>query len=203
MINPEVPEYQAAVARLMRPYLNGQFASGFRLLGVLPGTGSVRIALLADDGTKYLYEIVNEDVAPGWVPLLLRNALSRPAAPTGSRVMGMSLISLRQADVTWSLEEPVIDQVLSALRGVSDPDDEEVPFHIGFLLRSGSLLRLYVQRQEQPGIIGVDVHLGNAGPAVTGSIMSLLEERQYQHPAGDDPHCEYILDLTAWGAGDS
>ena len=202
MIDPEDREHQAAVARLMLPYLNGQFASGFRLLGVLPGPGSVRIALHADDGTGYLYEIGNEDVAPGWVPLLLRNALARPAAPTGNRVMGMNFIYLQQSDATWSLEEPAIDQVLRTLRALSDPADEETPFLIGFLLHGASRLRLYVQRQEQPGIIGVDVRLNNTGPAVLGSVMSLLEERQYQHPAGDDPHCEYTLDLTAWGETD-
>ncbi|MEU2308886.1 hypothetical protein [Streptomyces misionensis] len=196
MIDPEDHEHQAAVARLMLPYLNGQFASGFRLLGVLPGPGSVRVALRADDGTGYLYGIGNEDVAPGWVPMLLRNALARPAVPTGDQAMGMHFASLRQYEATWSLEEPAIDQVLRALRALSDPGDE-TPFLIGFLLRGTTRLRLYVRRQERPGVLGVDVRLGNVGPAVLGSVMSLLEERQYRRPAGDDPHCAYVLDLTA------
>ncbi|TWV40326.1 hypothetical protein FRZ03_22665 [Streptomyces misionensis] len=199
MIDPEDREHQAAVVRLMLPYLNGRFAAGFRLLGVLPGPGSVRIALHADDGTGYLYEIGDDDVAPGWVPLLLRNALARPAVPTGRLVMGMHFVPLRQDEVAWSLEEPAVDQVLRTLRALSDPGDEEMPFLVGFLLRGTTRLRLYVQRQERPGVVGVDVRLDNAGPAVLGSVMSLLEERRYRRPAGDDPHCAYVLDLTAWG----
>ncbi|QLJ05574.1 hypothetical protein HZZ00_34165 [Streptomyces sp. NEAU-sy36] len=45
----------------------------------------------------------------------------------------------------------------------------------------------------------LDVRLDNTGPAVPGSVMSLLEERRYRRPAGDDPHCASPLDLTAWG----
>ncbi|MFJ9925592.1 hypothetical protein ACIRU5_06115 [Streptomyces misionensis] len=199
MTDPEDREHQAAVVRLMLPYLNGWFAPGFRLLGVLPGPGSVRVALRADDGTGYLYGIGTEDVAPGWVPLLLRNALARPAAATGNLVMGMNFVFLRQDEVMWDLEEPAVDQVLRTLRALSEPADEESPFLIGFLLRGTCRLRLYVRRQERPGIVGVDLRLDNTGPAVLGSVMSLLEERQYRRPAGDDPHCAYALDLTAWG----
>ncbi|MFF5401282.1 hypothetical protein ACFY8K_05220 [Streptomyces misionensis] len=39
----------------------------------------------------------------------------------------------------------------------------------------------------------------DTGPAVLGSVMSPLEERQYRRPAGDDPHRAYALGPTAWG----
>ncbi|MEV0642110.1 hypothetical protein AB0I77_45790 [Streptomyces sp. NPDC050619] len=111
--------------------------------------------------------------------------------------MGMTVIRLRPEEITPN-PEPERGQALTVLRALSDPGDEENPFLIGFLLLGHSLLRLYVQRPDHPGAIGVDIRLTGTPTALIASIPSLIEEEQYQKPSLGDPHCDLIVDLTDW-----
>ncbi|MEH0631319.1 hypothetical protein [Streptomyces stelliscabiei] len=203
MIDSEDREQQAAVSRLLLYYLNAPIAEGCRLRGVLPAPGAVRIAVLAaddEDGATFLYEIPNDTVAPYYIPGILRTVLAGTQLHSSSDIseaMGMTVIRLRPAELTPD-PEPEHGLALTVLRALSNPDDEENPFLIGFLLLGPSLLRLYVQRPDLPGIIGVDTRPTGTPTALIASLPSLIREKQYQCPSPEDPHCDLLVDLTGW-----
>ncbi|MFF2364869.1 hypothetical protein ACFVU0_19580 [Streptomyces sp. NPDC058122] len=85
------------------------------------------------------------------------------------------------------------------MHALSNPGEDENPFLIGFLMHGDGLLRLYVQRTDQPGIIGADIRLAETpATALIASLPSLVEEEQHRRPALDDPHCDLLVDLTGW-----
>ncbi|MDQ0904473.1 hypothetical protein QFZ22_000458 [Streptomyces canus] len=203
VIDSEDREQQAAVSRLLLYYLNAPIAEGCRLRGVVPAPGAVRIAVHAgddEDGATFLYEIPHDTVAPYYIPGILRTVLADTQLYSSSDIseaMGMTVIRLSPEEITPDLE-PEQGQALTVLRALSDPGDEEDPFLIGFLLLGHSLLRLYVQRPDHPGIVGVDIRLTGTPTALIASLPSLIEEDQHQKPSLDDPHCDLIVDLTDW-----
>lgn len=202
MTDPEDREQQADVTRLLLYHLNAPVAEYCTLRGVLPAPGAVRVAVRAgDDGhaRDFLYEIPNDAVAPYYVPGLLRSVLSGPQVYSSSdvgEVMGMTLIRLRPREIAVD-PEPEQGRVLTVVRALSSPGDDENPFLIGFLMLGDSLLRLYVQRPDRPGVVGVDIRLTDPlQSALIASLSSLAREEQYQRPALDDPHCDLLVDLT-------
>ncbi|MEU2554205.1 hypothetical protein ABZ589_21390 [Streptomyces sp. NPDC013313] len=204
MTDPEDREQQAAVTRLLLYYLNAPIADYCRLRGVLPAPGAVRIAVRVgkDEYAKsFLYEIPHDTVTPYYIPGMLRTVLTGPQIYSSSdvdEVMGMTLIRLRPQDITPT-PETERGEALTVVRALSDPVDDENPFLIGFLMHGDGLIRLYVQRPDRPGIIGVDVRLtGTPTTALLASLPSLIEEEQYRRPATDDPHCDLMVDLTNW-----
>lgn len=202
--DPEDREQQAAVTRLLLYYLNAPIADYCHLRGVLPAPGAVRIAVRVgkDEYAKsFLYEIPHDTVPPYYIPGMLRTVLTGPQIYSSSdvdEVMGMTLIRLRPQDITPT-PETERGEALTVVRALSDPVDDENPFLIGFLMHGDGLIRLYVQRPDRPGIIGVDVRLtGTPTTALLASLPSLIEEEQYRRPATDDPHCDLMVDLTNW-----
>ncbi|MFE8965076.1 hypothetical protein [Streptomyces iakyrus] len=203
MIDSEDREQQAAVSRLLLYYLNSPLAEGCRLRGVLPASGAVRVAVHAgddEDGTTFLYEIPHDTVAPYYIPGILRTVLAGTqlyGTSDISEAMGMTVVRLHPEEITPD-PEAEYGQTLTVVRALSEPDDEENPFLIGFLMLGDSLLRLYVQHPERPGAVGVDVRLTDATTALIASLPSLIKEAQHQRPSLDDPHCELLVDLTNW-----
>ncbi|WP_435284844.1 hypothetical protein [Streptomyces koelreuteriae] len=203
MIDSEDREQQAAVSRLLLYYLNGPLAEGCRLRGVLPAPGAVRVAVHAgddEDGVTFLYEIPHDTVAPYYIPGILRTVLTGTqiyGSTDISEAMGMTVIRLHPEEITPDPESEY-GQTLTVVRALSGPGDEENPFLIGFLMRGHDLLRLYVQRPDRPGIIGVDIRLTDTTTALIASLPSLIEETQHQKPSPDDPHCDLLVDLTNW-----
>ncbi|MEU0069918.1 hypothetical protein ABZ027_10320 [Streptomyces sp. NPDC006332] len=203
VIESEDREQQAAVSRLLLYYLNAPLAEGCRLRGVVPAPGAVRIAVHVgddEDGATFLYEIPHDAVAPYYIPGILRTVLAGTQLYSSSDIsedMGMTVIRLSPEEITPD-PEPEQGQALTLLRALSDPGDEENPFLIGFLLLGHSVLRLYVQRSDHPGLIGADIRLTGTPTALIASLPSLIEEEQHQKPSPDDPHCDLIVDLTDW-----
>ncbi|MFE4667885.1 hypothetical protein ACFRI7_27605 [Streptomyces sp. NPDC056716] len=204
--DPEDREQQASVTRLLLYHLHAPFAEGWRLRGVLPAPGAVRVAVETGDGrdggggATFLYEIPHDSVAPYYIPGILRTVLA-DAQFYGSgdigEAMGMTVIRLRPAEITPD-PEPEEGEALTVLRALSDSGEDENPFLIGFLILGHATLRLYVQRPERPGVIGVDIRLDDLSTALIASIPSLLGEEQYQRPSPGDPHCDLLVDLTGW-----
>ncbi|WP_445284220.1 hypothetical protein [Streptomyces sp. DSM 118148] len=204
MTDAEDREQQAAVTRLLLYYLNAPIADYCHLRGVLPAPGAVRIAVRAgEDGyaKSFLYEIPHDTVTPYYIPGMLRTVLTGPQIYSSSdvdEVMGMTLIRLRPQEITPA-PETERGEALTVVRALSDPEDDENPFLVGFLMHGDGLLRLYVQRPDRPGIIGVDIRLtGTPTTALLASLPSLTGEAQYQRPAPEDPHCHLLVDLTNW-----
>lgn len=201
--DPEDRQQQAAVSRLLLYYLNAPIVEGCRLRGVLPAPGAVRIAIHAGDdkeGTTFLYEIPHDTVAPYYIPGILRTVLTGTqlyGSSDISEAMGMTLIRLHPEEITPD-PEPEQGQALTVLRALSDPGDNEHPYLIGFLMLGRDLMRLYVQRPDQPGIIGADIRLTGTPTALIASLPTLIDEEQYRRPAPDDPHCGLLTDLTNW-----
>jgi len=201
--DPEDREQQAAVSRLLLYYLNAPIVEGCRLRGVLPAPGAVRIAIQAGDdeeGATFLYEIPHDTVAPYYIPGILRTVLAGTqlyGSSDISEAMGMTVIRLHPQEITPD-PEPEQGQALTVLRALSDPGDDEHPFLIGFLMLGHNLMRLYVQRPDQSGIIGADIRLTDTLTALVASLSNLIGEEQYQQPAPDDPHCDLLADLTHW-----
>ncbi|MFJ7419388.1 hypothetical protein ACIQXD_12305 [Streptomyces uncialis] len=202
LIASEDREQQAAVSRLLLYYLNAPLTEGCRLSGVLPTPGAVRIAVHAGDGedsATFLYEIPHDAVAPYYIPGILRTVLAGTQIYSSgdiSEAMGMTVVRLRPEEITPD-PEPERGQALTVLRALSDPDDEESPFLLGFLLLGGNLLRLYVPHPDRPGVIGADIRLDRSLTALIASLPALVEEEQYQ-AASDDPHCDILVNLTDW-----
>ncbi|MFI0192110.1 hypothetical protein ACH4PW_31765 [Streptomyces sp. NPDC017082] len=205
MTDPEDREQQAAVSRLLLYYINAPIAEGCRLRGVLPAPGAVRIAVQAgdaEDAVTFLYEIPHDTVAPYYIPGILRTVLAGTQLYSSSDIgeaMGMTVIRLRPEEITPD-PEPEQGQALTVLRALADPNDDENPFLLGFLSLEHHRLRLYVQRPDLPGVIGADIRLTTAPTALISSLPSLIEEHQYRHPSPDDPHCDFLVDLTNWQA---
>ncbi|MFF2201332.1 hypothetical protein [Streptomyces sp. NPDC058145] len=204
MTDPEDREQQADVTRLLLYYLNAPVADYCHLRGVLPAPGAVRIAVRAGEdeyAMSFLYELPHDTVTPYYIPGLLRTVLSGPQIYSSSdvdEVMGMTLIRLRPQEITPTPETEQ-GEALTVVRALSDPGDDENPFLIGFLMHGDGLIRLYVQRPDRPGIIGVDIRLtGTPTTALLASLPSLIGEEQYRRPAPDDPHCDLLVDLTNW-----
>ncbi|WP_328884711.1 hypothetical protein [Streptomyces sp. NBC_00299] len=94
-----------------------------------------------------------------------------------SEAMGMTVIRLHPEKITPD-PEPEQGQALTVLRALSDPGDDEHPFLVGFLMLDNSLMRLYVQRPDQPGIIGADIRLTGTTTALIASLPTLIDEEQ-------------------------
>ncbi|MFG2296478.1 hypothetical protein [Streptomyces sp. NPDC048603] len=203
MTDREDRDRQAAVSRLLLYYLNGPIAEGCRLRGVLPAPGAARIAIQAgedDAGATFLYEIPHGTVAPCRIPGILRTVLAGTQLYSSSDIgeaMGMTVIRLRPEEITPD-PEPEQGQALAVLRALSDSGDEGNALVVGFLLLGHGLLRLYVQRPDHPGTIGVDIRCTGTPTALTASLPALIEEEQYHQPSPDDPHCDFLVDLTDW-----
>ncbi|MGD1222179.1 hypothetical protein AB9Q10_27595 [Streptomyces krungchingensis] len=202
--DPEDREQQADVTRLLLYYLNAPVAEYCYLRGVLPAPGAVRIAVRAGDAEHamdFLYEIPHDTVAPYYIPGLLRTVLTGPQIYSSSDIdeaMGMTLVRLRPDEIIPA-PEPEHGQALTVLRALYDPVDDENPFLIGFLMHGEGLLRLYVQRPDDPGILGADIRLAETPPtALIASLATLVRDEQYHRPAPDDPHCDLLVDLTHW-----
>jgi hypothetical protein len=192
---------------LLLYYLNAPVAEGCILRGVVPAPGAVRIAIRAGHGETsrtFLYEIPNDTVAPAYIPGILRTVLAGTRyyiSDDISDALVMTVIRLPPEEMTPD-PEPEQGQALTVLRALSGPDDDENPFLIGFLMQGDdNVMRLYVQRPDRPGITGVDIRLTDTSTALIASLPTLIEEEQYHHPAPDDPHCDLLVDLTAWEAG--
>ncbi|WP_326694930.1 hypothetical protein OG709_10490 [Streptomyces sp. NBC_01267] len=203
MNDTEDREQQAGITRLLLYYLNAPIAEGCRLRGVLPASGAVRVAIRAGDGENgdlFLYEIPHDTVAPARIPGVLRAVLSGTqiyGSGDVSDVLGMTLVRLRPEEITPA-PEPEEGQALRTLLGLSAPGDDEDPFLVGFLMKDGGLMRLYVNRPGRPGLVGVDIRLTDEPTALTASLPTLVEEEERHRLAPDDPHCDVVVDLTDW-----
>lgn len=200
MTHPEDRQQQATISRLMLYYLNAPIAESCSLRGVLPAPGAVRIAVHGGDEETFLYEIPHDTVAPGYLPGILRTALTGTQIYSSDDVgdaMGMTLIRLHPEKITPTPESGQ-GQALSVLRALSDPGDDEDPFLIGFLWNGDSEMRLYVQPPGRTRIIGADIRLTDMLTGLIAALPTLIEEEERHQPAPDDPHCDLLVDLTGW-----
>ncbi|MEV1023143.1 hypothetical protein [Streptomyces sp. NPDC050264] len=113
-------------------------------------------------------------------------------------VMGMDLY-LVDPDQVQQAPFTTDDWSATLLRCLARPSTEHVTSQLrGFLFREGGLLRLYMGSDEVVGVVAADVRPGGALTALLAALPSLLGEEWRTADAADDPHCQYLVDLTDW-----
>ncbi|MFF5210111.1 hypothetical protein [Streptosporangium sp. NPDC000396] len=150
------------------------------------------IPLREDDDLRSGYDVI----------ALLRAVLSTPrslGAGVGA-VMGMPLVRVDPA-VVEPAENTPDDLTLRVVRTLVHPftEDRPKPLLLGFLLLGSDRLRLYLESPKAgPGTTAVDLSLSGALTALLTALPSLIDEQYRTRPAGDDPHCARVVDLTDW-----
>lgn len=98
-------------------------------------------------------------------------------------------------------EETPDDLALKVVRTLIHPFTEDRPklLLLGFLLLGSDRMRLYLESPKAgPGATAVDLRLSGALTAVLTALPSLIDGHYGTRPAGDDPHCARVVDLTHW-----
>ncbi|WP_460120394.1 hypothetical protein [Streptomyces phaeofaciens] len=73
------------------------------------------------------------------------------------------------------------------------------PLFIGAVITDDGRMRLYFRSPERDRTYGVDVLIGNTGPGLLAALDSpSFLANEYLHQPSDDPHCDVIVDLTAY-----
>ncbi|MET7290261.1 hypothetical protein [Streptomyces sp. NPDC005573] len=209
----EVAVAQADVTGHLILYTQAPIVKKMRVRGVLPGPDgapTVRIALggrkATVDDLLTIYEIPlfqHDEV------LLPREAVSRVRHEAGEvrfysggqvgNVLDTPLIRLSE-DVPC--EERLEDRAHTLLTALNCPApgyeerEKAESLLIGFLYLSEGRMRLYVRHQGDPDVVGCDVRLAEAGPAVIAEVFSRSQERELFEEPENDPHCTAVLDLT-------
>ncbi|MEU8893535.1 hypothetical protein [Streptomyces sp. NPDC048442] len=209
----DIADLQAETVGLLTHHVYAPLQGDQYVRGVMPAPDqapAVRVVLGAQNATApghlTVYEVPlhdGEDLrTPDDIVALLRGAtthtpLTRPAEAAPA-VMGMHLVQL---DPTQVNEAPFTtdDWTSTLLRTLTRPVAEGSPSRLrGFLFRDAGLLRLYLDSDDIPGVIGAEVKPGGALTALLAVLPPMLEEEWRALPDVDDPHCRYVIDLTDW-----
>ncbi|MFF3911574.1 hypothetical protein ACFYZJ_37865 [Streptomyces sp. NPDC001848] len=209
----EVAVAQADVAGHMILYTQAPIVKKIRVRGVLPAphrSPAVRIAVggrradVRDLLTVHEIPLFREDEVLGpW------EAVSRVRHTAG----GVRFSSSDQVDIVFGAplirlvedvpgEEHLEDRAHALLTTLTWPapgyeEREKAPsLLVGFLYLGEGRMRLYVRHQDDPDVVGCDVRLAEAGPAVIAEVFSRSQERELFEEPGDDPHCAAVVDLT-------
>lgn len=209
----EVAVAQAEVTGHLILYTQAPIVERVHVRGVLPAphrSPAVRIAVggrTADvRDLLALYEIPlcrqDETLSPWDVVGRVRHeagGLRSCSSGRADTVLGTPLIRLAE-DVPW--EEHPEDRAHTLLTTLNCPvpsyeEREDAPsLLVGFLYLGEGRMRLYVRHQDDPDVVGCDVRLAEAGPAVIAEVFSRSQERElFEEPEGD-PHCAAVVDLT-------
>ncbi|WP_066943725.1 hypothetical protein [Streptomyces lushanensis] len=207
----EIAEQQADITRLLLHHIHAPLVGTQYIRGILPvppPAEAVRIVTGTDHTPDRLtaYEVplrVGEDpVVAGDITGVLRTLLTGTrlySSDSVSTVMGMTLVrvDLAAVDETTATAD---DNALIILRGIACPFTEEQPDPRlrGFLFLDQDRLRLYVDTEDIPGVIAADVRPSGAITALLAALPSLITEEERRTPAGGDPHCSHLVDLTDW-----
>ncbi|KIE27390.1 hypothetical protein LK08_08420 [Streptomyces sp. MUSC 125] len=151
------------------------------------------------EGIDFLYELPF-GMVPAAVPGVLAqvvNGLQLYSSSEVKEVMGMHHVRLdgeKMPPVPLGQEA----QAVEVLRQLAEVYDEGEPFLLGFLMRSASTLRLYINSPERE-VWGVDVPLPRTGPGLLGAVQSPgYLDNPHLHRPSDDPHADVLIDLTEY-----
>jgi hypothetical protein len=208
----EVAELQAETADLLLGHVYAPLLDDQHVRGVMPGPSGapdIRVALGARGESApsglIAYEIplyVGEKLfTPHDIVALLRSAHTGthiyPKEAVTS-VMGMDLYRLSPSSLTGA-PFTTDDWSSTLLRVLARPADEHRHTRLrGFLFLESGLLRLYVGTSQALEVIGIEVRPGGSLPALQAMIPDMLEPEEAWRALGDvdDPHCQYVVDLT-------
>ncbi|BBC34886.1 hypothetical protein SGFS_061800 [Streptomyces graminofaciens] len=210
----EVAIAQAEVTSQMILYTQAPIARKTRVRGVLPAprrSAAVRIALggrksgLGDLSTIYEIPLLRgdeEELVPWDVVSRVRHAAAGVRLYSSDQVdtvLDTTLVRLvedvpgkeRREDRAHTLLT-----VLSCPTPTYEEREKESSLLVGFLYLRKGRMRLYVRHQGDPDVVGCDVRLAEAGPAVMAEVFSRSQDRELFEEPADDPHCAAVLDLA-------
>ncbi|MCH5674747.1 hypothetical protein [Streptomyces gilvus] len=209
----EVAVAQADVTGHLILYTQAPIVKKMRVRGVLPGPDgapTVRIAL--GDRKATVGDLLTIYEIPLFQPdevLLPWEAVSRVRHEAGEvrfysggqvgTVLDTPLIRLSEEVPGEERLEDRAHALLTALNCPAPGYEERKKAEsllVGFLYLSEGRMRLYVRHQGDPDVVGCDVRLTEAGPAVIAEVFSRSQERELLEEPEDDPHCTAVLDLT-------
>ncbi|MFF5393385.1 hypothetical protein ACFY5H_34640 [Streptomyces sp. NPDC013012] len=208
----EIEDLQKEVAALLLDHVYAPLLEDQHVRGVLPapsGRPAVRVALgdrnECDPSRLTAYEIplgAGDELRTAHDVVALLRAVHTGThiypADRVTSVMGMDLYLVDPAHVK---EAPFTtdDWASTLLRCLTHPAEGQPEAGLrGFLFKEAGLLRLYMDSDEVPGVIAVDVRPGGALTALLAALPSMLGEEWRTSDAADDPHCRYLVDLTNW-----
>ncbi|MFD4975770.1 hypothetical protein [Streptomyces sp. NPDC058424] len=208
----EVAVAQADVTGHMILYTQAPIVEGFRVRGVLlapHGSTAVRIALGAPGtdvrGLHALYEIPlvrDDEVLSPWEAVdRVRHEAGAPRLPSADHsdtVLGTPLTRLVEDVPGEERPEDRAHALLTTLNRPAPSDEEREQAEsllVGFLYLPEGRMRLYVRHQDDPDVVGCDVRLTEAGPAVIAEVFPRSRERELFEEPGDDPHCAAVMNL--------
>lgn len=209
----EIVEQHADITRLLLFHFQAPVAGGKYIRGVLPApipAEAVRVViggLAADTPDQVIaYEIplrTGDDylTAEGVIGILRALEASTHFFPSDSVsvVMGMTLVRVDPTALAPAASTSD-DSALTILRTITYPYTEDQPDLrlLGFLFLIQDRLRLYLDTDDIPGVIGVDVRPSGAITALLAALPSLITEKERIAEDGTDPHCSSVVDLTDW-----
>jgi hypothetical protein len=209
----EVAVAQADVTGHVILFTQAPIVKKLRVRGVLPGphqSPAVRIALggrkadVHDLLTIYELPLLQQDelLSPWEAVSRVRHEAGELRFYSGDQVdtvLGTPLIRLvEDAPYQESLEDWA-HALLTTLNcpAPGDEEREKAPsLLVGFLYLGEGRMRLYVRHQDGLDVVGCDVRLAEAGPAVIAEVFSRSQERELFDVPEDDPHCAAVVDLT-------
>lgn len=213
----DIAEQQADIVRLLLHHIHAPLPDGRFIRGVLPSpppAPEVRVVTgpqRADSPSDLMvWEIPlrtidapEELVGPKDVLCIVRALNTGTQIFSSSRVdtvMGMTLIHVNPEQVA-PIGPGECDNAFTILRTLTYPWTEEQPDPRlrGFLLQGPDRMRLYVDREEDTEVVGVDVRPSGALTALLAALPSLIEERErVVRDEIDDPHFSRLIDLADW-----
>jgi hypothetical protein len=213
MTSWEVAVAQADVTGHMILFTQAPIVKKLRVRGVLPAphrSPAVRIALGGREADVHdlltIYELPllqwDELLSPWEAVSRVRHEADELRFYSGDQVdtvLGTPLIRLVE-DVPYreSLEDRA-HALLTTLNcpAPGDEEREKAPsLLVGFLYLGEGRMRLYVRHQVGLDVVGCDVRLAEAGPAVIAEVLSRSQEPELFEAPEEDPHCAAVVDLT-------
>ncbi len=214
----ELVEQQADITRLLLHHVQTPLVQASRvdavcirgILPVPPPAETIRLvtgdeaAHTPDSLTAYELPLrVNDHYLTARdILALLRTLTSGPhyfSSDSVTTVMGMPLVHLNHTTVEPAAET-LDDHALTILRCVAQPFVGERPNPLlrGFLFLEQDLLRLYLDTEERPDVLAVDVRPSGPVTALIAALPSLITEKERETELDTDPHCSRRIDLTSW-----
>lgn len=213
MTPSDVAVAQADVTGHMILYTQAPIVRKLRVRGVLPAphhSPAVRIALGRRKADVHsllaIYEIPlfrQEEILSPWEAVgRVRHEADALRFYSGEQVdtvLGTPLIKLTQDVADEERPEDRAHALLTALNHPAPGDEEREgapSLLVGFLYLGEGRMRLYVRHRGDPDVVGCDVRLAEAGPAVIAEVFPRSQERELFEDPGDDPHCAAVVNLA-------
>ncbi|MEO3972476.1 hypothetical protein [Streptomyces sp. CAU 1734] len=213
-MDEEIAEWQADITRQLLHHIHAPLTGAQYIRGILPVPPPAE-AITFITGTKTArtpHRVLGYEIP-------LRTDSGRPRTSgdmtgilrtlyTGTHIFSSSLVStvmgmtvIRVDPSTLTLNAPSADDnALRILRAIVEPWTEEQPDPRlrGFLFLAQDRLRLYLDTEGAPGVIGADVRPSGAITALVAALPSLIAEKERITVDSSDPHCSHLVDLTDW-----